>query len=35
VDTVAAGTFKQPFLLAGTKQATATALPASTDAQLK
>jgi hypothetical protein len=33
--TVAAGTFKQPILLAGTKQATATALPASTDAQLK
>jgi hypothetical protein len=33
--TVAAGTFKQPILLAGTKQPTATALPASTDAQLK
>jgi hypothetical protein len=33
--TVDAGTFKQPILLAGTKQATATALPASTDAQLK
>jgi len=33
--TVASGTFKQPILLAGTKQVTATALPASTDAQLK
>jgi hypothetical protein len=33
--TVDAGTFKQPILLAGTKQATGTALPASTDAQLK
>jgi hypothetical protein len=33
--TVAAGTFKQPILLAGTRQVTATALPASTDAQLK
>jgi hypothetical protein len=33
--TVDAGTFKQPVLLAGTKQVTATALPASTDAQLK
>ena len=33
--TVDSGTFKQPILLAGTKQVTATALPASTDAQLK
>jgi len=33
--TVDAGTFKQPILLTGTKQVTATALPASTDAQLK
>ena len=33
--TVDSGTFKQPVLLAGAKQATATALPASTDAQLK
>ena len=33
--TVDTGTFKQPILLAGAKQATATALPASTDAQLK
>jgi Penicillin binding protein transpeptidase domain/NTF2-like N-terminal transpeptidase domain len=33
--TVNAGTFRQPILLAGTKQVTATALPASTDAQLK
>jgi hypothetical protein len=33
--TVDAGTFKQPILLSGTKQVTATALPASTDAQLK
>ena len=33
--TVYAGTFRQPILLAGTKQVTATALPASTDAQLK
>jgi hypothetical protein len=33
--TVDNGTFKQPILLAGAKQATATALPASTDAQLK
>jgi len=33
--TVDSGTFKQPILLPGTKQATATALPASTDAQLK
>jgi cell division protein FtsI/penicillin-binding protein 2 len=33
--TVDSGTFKQPILLAGAKQATATALPASTDAQLK
>jgi hypothetical protein len=33
--TVATGTFKQPILLAGTKQVTATPLPASTDAQLK
>ena len=33
--TVDSGTFKQPILLAGTKQPTATALPASTDAQLK
>jgi hypothetical protein len=33
--TVATGTFKQPILLAGSRQVTATALPASTDAQLK
>ncbi len=33
--TVDAGTFRQPILLAGTRQVTATALPASTDAQLK
>ena len=33
--TVDAGTFRQPILLPGTKQVTATALPASTDAQLK
>jgi Penicillin binding protein transpeptidase domain len=33
--TVDSGTFKQPILLAGTKQVTATPLPASTDAQLK
>jgi hypothetical protein len=33
--TVDAGTFKQPILLAGTRQVTATALPASTDTQLK
>jgi hypothetical protein len=33
--TVDAGMFRQPILLAGTKQVTATALPASTDAQLK
>ncbi len=33
--TVDSGTFKQPILLPGTKQVTATALPASTDAQLK
>jgi len=33
--TVDSGTFKQPILLAGTKQVAATALPASTDAQLK
>ena len=33
--TVDNGTFKQPILLAGTRQVTATALPASTDAQLK
>jgi hypothetical protein len=33
--TVDAGTFEQPILLPGTKQVTATALPASTDAQLK
>jgi len=33
--TVAAGTFKQPILLPGTRQVTATPLPASTDAQLK
>jgi Penicillin binding protein transpeptidase domain len=33
--TVDAGTFRQPILLSGTKQVTATALPASTDAQLK
>ena len=33
--TVDSGTFKQPILLAGTRQVTATAIPASTDAQLK
>ena len=33
--TVDSGMFKQPILLPGTKQVTATALPASTDAQLK
>ena len=33
--TVDAGMFKQPILLPGAKQVTATALPASTDAQLK
>jgi len=33
--TVATGTFKQPILLPGTKQLTATPLPGSTDAQLK
>jgi transpeptidase family protein len=33
--TVDAGTFRQPILLTGTKVVTATALPASTDAQLK
>jgi len=33
--TVASGTFKQPILLPGIKQVTATPLPASTDAQLK
>ena len=33
--TVDAGTFRQPILLPGTTQVTATALPASTDAQLK
>ena len=33
--TVDAGTFRQPILLPGSKQATAKALPASTDAQLK
>jgi hypothetical protein len=33
--TVDTGTFKQPILLTGTRQVTATALPASTDAQLK
>ncbi len=33
--TVDAGTFKQPILLPGTKQVTATPLSASTDAQLK
>jgi hypothetical protein len=33
--TVDSGTFKQPILLAGTKQVTATPLPASTDTQLK
>jgi cell division protein FtsI/penicillin-binding protein 2 len=32
---VAAGTFKQPILLPGTNQVTATPLPSSTDAQLK
>ena len=33
--TVDSGTFKQPILLPGTKQVTASALPASTDTQLK
>ena len=33
--TVDLGMFKQPILVTGTKQVTATALPASTDAQLK
>ena len=33
--TVDSGTFKQPILLAGTRQVTATPLPAGTDAQLK
>ena len=33
--TVDSGTFKQPILLPAAKQATATALPANTDAQLK
>jgi hypothetical protein len=33
--TVDTGTFKQPILLAGTRQVTATPLPAGTDAQLK
>jgi cell division protein FtsI/penicillin-binding protein 2 len=33
--TVSAGTFRQPILIPGTKQVTATALPANTDAQLK
>jgi hypothetical protein len=33
--TVDTGQFKQPILVAGTKQVTGTALPASTDAQLK
>ena len=33
--TVATGTFEQPILVAGTKQATATPLPAMTDADLK
>ena len=33
--TVDTGTFKQPILIPGTKQVTATALPASTDTQLK
>jgi len=33
--TVDAGMFRQPILLAGTRRVTATALPASTDAQLK
>jgi hypothetical protein len=33
--TVDSGTFRQPILLTGTKQVSATALPASTDAQLK
>jgi hypothetical protein len=33
--TVDAGTFRQPILLSGTKRVTATALPPSTDAQLK
>ncbi len=33
--TVDAGTFRQPILLTGTKQVTATSLSASTDAQLK
>jgi cell division protein FtsI/penicillin-binding protein 2 len=33
--TVDTGTFRQPYLLAGTRQVSATALPADTDAQLK
>jgi len=33
--TVDSGAFRQPYLLPGTKQVTATPLPASTDAQLK
>ena len=33
--TVDSGTFRQPILVTGAKQVTATALPASTDAQLK
>jgi hypothetical protein len=33
--TVDTGTFKQPYLVAGTKQVTGTPLPANTDAQLK
>ena len=33
--TVASGTFRQPILLPGTRQVTATPLPASTDSQLK
>jgi cell division protein FtsI/penicillin-binding protein 2 len=33
--TVDYGSFKQPILVSGTKQVTATPLPASTDAQLK
>jgi len=33
--TVSYGTFRQPILLTGTKQATAAPLPASTDSQLK
>jgi hypothetical protein len=33
--TVATGTFRQPILLPGTRQVTATPLPAGTDAQLK